>query len=272
MALLNKQISIIGCGWLGFPLAKELIKKGYKVKGTTTSEDKLKYLSNEHIEAYNLKITSEGLTGNIKESLLKSDVLVLNIPPGLRRNPNQDYVSQIKNIIPYIEESEIKKVLFVSSTSVYSDEEAFPEITEKTHPNPDTESGKQLLEVERLLQNHTYFNTTILRLSGLFGEERHPAKQLSGKTHLKNADAPVNLIHLKDAIQIIIEIIELNAFNEIFNASTTPHPSKQKYYTSICKSMDHPIPTYDLNQKSKGKIILSNKLEQVLKYRFQIKL
>ena len=269
---MNKHICIIGCGWLGFPLAKELIKKDFKVKGTTTSKDKLNLLKHEHIEAYNLIITSEGITGNIKESLLNSDVLVLNIPPGLRRNPNQDYVSQIKNIIPYIEESEIKKVLFVSSTSVYADEESFPNITENTLPNPDTESGKQLLEVERLLQKNTHFNTTILRLSGLFGGERHPAKQLSGKTHLKNAEAPINLIHLNDAIQIIIEIIEKDVFNETFNASTTPHPSKQKYYTSICKSMNLPIPTYDSNQKSKGKIILSNKLEHVLKYTFQIKL
>lgn len=269
---MNKQISIIGCGCLGFPLAKALIKKGFYIKGTTTSNDKLKLLTNEQIEAYNLKITSEGITGNIKESLLKSDVLILNIPPGLRKNPNQDYVSQIKNIIPYIEESEIKKVLFISSTSVYSDEESFPQITEKTQPNPDTESGKQLLEVENLLQNNTHFNTTILRLSGLFGEERHPARQLSGKTHLKNADAPVNLIHLKDTIQIIIEIIEKDVFNETFNASTTPHPSKQTYYTLICKSLNLPIPTYDLKDKSKGKIILSNKLEHVLKYTFQIKL
>lgn len=269
---MNKQISIIGCGWLGFPLAKELLKKGYKVKGTTTSNDKLKLLTNEHIEAFYLKITSEGITGNIHESLLKSEVLVLNIPPGLRSNPNQDYVSQIKNIIPYIEKSEIKNVLFVSSTSVYADEEFFPEITEKTKPNPDTESGKQLLEVENLLQSNTSFETTILRLSGLFGEERHPAKQLSGRAHLKNADAPVNLIHLKDAVQIIIEIIAKGVFNETFNASTTPHPSKQDYYTSICKTMNLSIPTYDLNQKSKGKIILSNKLEHLLKYTFQIKL
>lgn len=269
---MNKQISIIGCGWLGFPLAKALLKKGFYIKGTTTSNDKLTLLINEHIEAYTLKINSEGIIGNIEESLLKSDVLVLNIPPGLRKNPNQNYVSQIKNIIPYIEKSEIKKVLFVSSTSVYADEEFFPEITEKTQPNPDTESGKQLLEVENLLQNSKHFKTTILRFSGLFGEDRHPARQLSGKILLKNADAPVNLIHLKDAIQVIIEIIEKDIFNETFNASTIPHPSKQKYYSSICKSMNLPIPTYDLNQKSKGKIILSNKLEHVLNYSFQIKL
>ena len=272
MALLNKQISIIGCGWLGFPLAKELLKKGFKIKGTTTSKDKLELLLHNKIKAFHLNITPEGITGNIQECLFKSDILVLNIPPGIRRNPNQDYISQIKNIIPYIEESQIKKVLFVSSTSVYADEESFPKITEKTYPNPNTESGKQLFEVENLLQSNTHFDTTILRFSGLFGDERHPAKQLSGKTQLKNADAPINLIHLKDAIQIIIEIIEQDVFNETFNASTTPHPSKQVYYTSICESMNLQIPIYDLNQKSKGKIILSNKLEQVLNYTFQIKL
>jgi hypothetical protein len=36
--------------------------------------------------------------------------------------------------------------------------------------------------------------------------------------------------------------------------------------------MDLPLPSYDLSQKSKGKIILSNKLERFLNYEFQIKL
>jgi nucleoside-diphosphate-sugar epimerase len=269
---LNKQISIIGCGWLGLPLAKELIKKGFKVKGTTTSKDKLTFLLDEHIEAFYLEIASENIIGNIQDILSKSEVLVLNIPPGLRKNPKENYVAKIKTLIPYIEASQIEKVLLISSTSVYADEESFPEITEKTKPNPNTESGKQLLKAEELLQNNQHFKTTIVRFAGLFGNDRHPAKQLSGKTHLKNAEAPVNLIHLTDCIQIIVKIIEQDIFGETFNASTKPHPSKQNYYTSVCKSLNLPIPTYDLNQKSKGKIILSNKLERLLNYQFQIKL
>ncbi len=270
--LLNKHISIIGCGWLGFPLAKDLIKKGLKVIGTTTSKDKLAILFNEQIEAFYLIINSETISGNIQECLLKSDVLVLNIPPGLRKNPEQNYVALIKNLIPQIEASQIKKVLFISSTSVYADEESFPEITEETKPNPNTESGKQLLKVEELLQNNTHFKASILRFSGLFGDGRHPAKQLSGKTHLKNANAPVNLIHLTDAIQIIAKIIEQDDFGETFNASNSEHPSKQDYYTSVCESMNIAVPIYDLTQKSKGKIIRSNKLQDLLNYQFQIKL
>jgi nucleoside-diphosphate-sugar epimerase len=269
---LNRQISIIGCGWLGLPLAKALIKTGYEIKGTTTSKEKLYLLANEQIKAFYLKISSEGLTGNIQESLSESDVLVLNIPLGLQKNPEQNYVASIQNLIPNIEASPIKKVLFISSSSVYADEDPFPEITEKTKPNPNTESGKQLLQVEALLQNNLHFKTTVVRFAGLFGNDRHPAKQLSGKTDLKNPDAPVNLIHLTDAIAILLKIIEYDVFGETFNASTTPHPSKQEYYTSVCKSMDLPLPSYDLSKKSKGKIILSNKLERFLNYEFQIKL
>jgi nucleoside-diphosphate-sugar epimerase len=269
---LNKQISIVGCGWLGFPLAKTLIKKGFKIKGTTTTKDKLQLLLKEQIDAYYLKTTSEGFIGNVQESFSNSDVLILNIPPGLRKNPDQNYFAQIKNLIPYIEFSTIKKVLFISSTSVYADEATIPKISEKTMPDPDSESGKQLLQVEELLQKNSNFKTTILRFSGLIGEDRHPAKQLSGKIHLKNPKAPVNLIHLNDCIGIIVKIIEMDIFGETFNASTSPHHSKQSYYTSICKSMGLPIPSYDLDQKSKGKIILSQKLELQLNYKFQINL
>jgi len=269
---LNKRISIIGCGWLGFPLAQELVKKGFAIKGSTTSKDKLELLFKAQIEAFQLRITPEGVIGNIRECLSKSDVLVLNIPPGLRRNPDANYVGQIESLIPNIEASSIQKVIFVSSTSVYADEIGFPEITEQTKPNPTSESGKQLLIVEKMLQKNPNFECTVLRFAGLYGNDRHPAKQLSGKTKLQNGEAPVNLIHLTDCINIIFEIIRQDCFGETFNACTTPHPTKASYYVSLCKDMNLALPSYDLAQESKGKIINSHKLEQLLNYKFQIKL
>jgi len=40
-----QKVSILGCGWLGKPLAVFLISKGYLVKGSTTSDEKLKLLA-----------------------------------------------------------------------------------------------------------------------------------------------------------------------------------------------------------------------------------
>jgi nucleoside-diphosphate-sugar epimerase len=91
-------------------------------------------------------------------------------------------------------------VLFISSTSVYNDVDAF--VTEETIARPATESGKQLLETEQLLQSNINFKTTILRFGGLIGEDRHPVKFLAGRENLENPNAPINLIHQEDCIGI----------------------------------------------------------------------
>ncbi|MEZ7854793.1 MAG: SDR family NAD(P)-dependent oxidoreductase, partial [Cyclobacteriaceae bacterium] len=34
----NYCISILGCGWLGLPLARQLVQQGHQIKGSTTSQ------------------------------------------------------------------------------------------------------------------------------------------------------------------------------------------------------------------------------------------
>jgi biotin synthase len=54
------NISILGCGWLGFPTGLHLQKKGADVKGSTTSEEKLEKLKEAGLYAYNHNLdTSE---------------------------------------------------------------------------------------------------------------------------------------------------------------------------------------------------------------------
>lgn len=269
---MTNSISIIGCGWLGTPLAKELIEHSYTVKGSTTSIEKIDNLKAFGIDAFFVELTDKDVKGAIKASLSGCDILVLNIPPGLRKQPENDFVKQIQLLIPYIEKSSIKKVIFISSTSVYNDDESIPTITEESIPNPSSESGKQLLEAEKLLQSNPHFMTTVLRFGGLFGADRHPAKYLSGKSNIKNPNAPVNLIHLEDGIKIIQRIIQKNSWNETFNASTPSHPSKKDYYTSVCREMNLPLPDFDNKSPSIGKCIDSSKLVQLLNYEFQVKL
>lgn len=269
---MSKQISVIGCGWLGLPLAKQLVAANYKVKGSTTSSNKIPDLKSNGIDGFYVELTQDGIIGEIETCLSGSEILILNIPSGLRKHPEANFVKQVSLLVPYIEQSSIENVIFVSSTSVYKDEVSIPTITEDTIPHPDTKSGKQLLKVEKLLQANRHFSTTILRFSGLFGPNRHPATYLSGKMAVKNPDAPVNLIHLNDCIKIIIKILEKNVWNKIINASSQPNPSKKEYYTSVCKKLNLSIPSFTTHPISKGKLIDSKKLIQLLKYEFQVKL
>ncbi|SEM07182.1 Nucleoside-diphosphate-sugar epimerase [Aquimarina amphilecti] len=266
---MSKQISVLGTGWLGLPLAKALLKEEYIVKGASTTESKLDNLKTEGIDPYLLEIKEDGPKGDIRSFLEKSQILIINIPPGLRRNPESNFVAKINSLIPSIENSTIEKVIFISSTSIFADEEQFPLITSETTPNASTNAGKQLIEAEQLLQENQKLNTIILRFAGLFDSRRHPATMLSKRKNIKNPLAPVNLVHREDCIGIIKKIIKANKWNKTFNASYPDHPSKSEYYSMICKQMELPTPDYNFETTSKGKIIDSKKLQNDLKYSFK---
>ena len=260
------KISILGCGWLGFPLAKALLENGFSVKGSTTSTEKLLMLKNVGISPFLIELGEVAINGNVSEFLEGSQILILDIPPKLRGISTENLVAKIKNLIPFIEKSGIKKVVFVSSTSVYSDENLF--VTEETIANPDTESGKQLVACEQLLQSNFHFETTVLRFGGLIGEDRNPIRFLAGRTNIENPNAPINLIHQDDCIRIILKIIESNCWGETFNAVAPFHPSREAYYTQKVKEYNLEPPIFATSKSSVGKTILSDKLEKVLNYQF----
>ena len=262
-----KQISILGCGWLGLPLAKSVVKKGFSVKGSTTSLDRISILENSGIQAFQIEISESQIQGKINSFLENSEILIIDIPPKLRGNSKENFVAKIKNLIPFIEKSEIQKVLFVNSTSVYADVNIT--VTEATIPEPETESGKQLLETETLLQSNKNFKTTVIRFGGLIGENRHPIRFLAGRQNIENPEAPINLIHQTDCIGIIEKVIEQEYWNETFNAVAPYHPTRKTYYTQKALELNLPLPKFNEEKNSIGKTISSEKVQTVLNYKFQ---
>ncbi|MES2804752.1 MAG: SDR family NAD(P)-dependent oxidoreductase, partial [Bacteroidota bacterium] len=118
------KISILGCGWLGFPLAKALLKRDYLVNGSTTSTEKLAVLENAGIEPFLIALSENKTSGNVTGFLEDSKILIIDVPPKLRGSEAESFVSKIRNVIPFIEKSSIENVLFISSTSVYNDDDA----------------------------------------------------------------------------------------------------------------------------------------------------
>jgi nucleoside-diphosphate-sugar epimerase len=276
----NKKVnvSIFGCGWLGLPLAKSLLSKDYEVKGSTTSESKLEVLKNAGISPFQIQLEAHQIIGNIEDFLKETNILVIDIPPGLRKEISSSlemtFVNKIKNLIPFIEKSGIQKVVFVSSTSVYGDSFPIVEITEETKPNPDTESGKQLVIAETILQSNPHFKTTVIRFGGLLGDDRHPVKFLAGRTNVENPEAPVNMIQREDCIGIIEKVLDFARndnweWNQTFNAVAPQHPTRKDYYHKKAKNLNLSLPIFAENLESKGKIISSKKVETILGYSFQ---
>ncbi|RNC88315.1 MAG: hypothetical protein ED556_03785 [Winogradskyella sp.] len=268
----SQNIGVIGCGWLGLPLAKKLISSGHNIKGTSTSLEKLEVLKQHGITPYLIQLSETSVLGDITSFLENTDTLVVNIPPGIRKNPSKNHVAEIRQLLKHIDKSQANNILYISSTSVYSNKYPIETITEQTDLDATTNSGKQLIEIERLLKTNLNLNTTILRFSGLIDKNRHPGQFLSGRKNIPNGNAPINLIDKNDCIAIISELIKHDIWNEELNACYPYHPTKKNYYTNYCKDHNLKYPEFKTELFSKGKIIDSSKLAQLLDFEYKTSL
>ncbi|MHA6249200.1 SDR family oxidoreductase [Pontibacter sp. CAU 1760] len=260
-------ISIMGCGWLGLPLAEQLLRAGYTVKGSTTTPEKVALLQEKGINPYLLNLQEGALDEEQLQDFLETSILVLNIPPHLRSDGGKGYLKQLHVLLRAMASSPVNRVLFVSSTSVYPDlnrvvTEADSSITEAQQP------PHMLLQAEQLFQESDGWLTTILRFGGLVGENRKPGRFLAGKKHVPNGDAPVNLIHLEDCIQIMLRIIDQDKWGKVYHACADGHPLRKDFYAQAALVLGLTPPEFDDMQETKFKLINSQKLKEELSYAF----
>lgn len=238
---MNKTVAIAGMGWLGLPLAQHLKTLGFNIKGSVTNLDKATTLQKSGFDVYPVTISENGVHGSVDALLNNVTYLVVMIPPGLRRNTGSDYVLKMTHFLAEVEKSSVTNCIFISSTSVYGNAQGA--VTEKDLPQPENEAGRQLFQVEQLFFTSSC-QTSIVRFGGLFGGNRQPTRYLAGRENLSGAQAPVNLIHRKDCVQIISEIIKQQAFGHIFNAVHPEHPNKIDYYTQKAQELGLKAPHF----------------------------
>ncbi len=260
-----QTVAILGCGWLGLPLAKTMIANGMAVKGSTTSAGKLAAFKKDGIEPYLITLRENAVDGDITGFLDCADILIIDIPP--KAKSGEDFAGKMRTLIPHIETAGIAHVIFTSSISVYGANQGL--VTEDTVPQPETESGRQLLEAEKLLHGNSYFKTTVIRLGGLIGGGRHPVYHLAGGQNLPDPGAPVNLIHRKDCIGIIMAVIRESLWGELFNAVFPHHPTRKEYYTKKALEAGLPVPGFSEENFSAGKVVDAQKIKQGQGYIFR---
>lgn len=269
-----QTISILGCGWLGLPLARHLSEKGYRIHGSTTTHDKIALLEQSGIHAFRVRLDPE-VKGDRVAEFLGSDALIVDIPPGKAgREDPEHHPRQIQSLIGQLRESPVRWVIYVSSTSVYPSLNR--RVTEEDAASVEDEggeglrrSGEGLRRAEELLFQERAFDTTVLRLCGLYGPSRDIGRFLAGRSDVRDGDAPVNLIHLDDVVGIIDGLIENDLRGDVYNGCSDEHPTRRELYTLAAERMGLEPPRFRSEEKASWKIVDSEKLKVALAYRFR---
>jgi nucleoside-diphosphate-sugar epimerase len=256
-----QSVSILGCGWYGLALARHLVKKGYHVKGSTTSTNRFSEFEDQGIIPF--KAIFEADAELYDPEFLRCHSLIISIPPKRSAGEVDSYAPKVARIRAAVIKANVKKVIFVSSTSVYGDHNQH--VDEGTEPNPDTASGKAVLQAEHILQDQSDFQLTILRFGGLFGPGRDPARFFSGKKAIPNGRAPVNMLHLDDCIGVTEAVIEKDAFGHMFNVCSDSHPEKKDFYTRAAQTSGMEPPEF-IPERKDWKIVSSVNMKNILNY------
>lgn len=256
------QVSIIGCGWLGLPLGSSLASKGYTVKGSTTHSEKLPHLKKAGITPYLFELVPMP-AGKEFNRLFQTDLLFVNIPPGRKRNRPEFYEEQIKYLSYLINQHQVPRVIFVSSTSYYPNTNDW--VDTQTPYDFTNGSSRAVVQAEKQVAKINA-ELLILRCGGLMGGERIPGRWFSGK-ETSGATTPVNYIHRDDVIHVVETLISQKTWDQpIMNLVCPEHPSRQLVHKAMAKKYNFAPPVWQAPELTAHKLVKSDFNDFKLKY------
>ncbi|MGV3557618.1 SDR family oxidoreductase [Larkinella arboricola] len=262
-----ETVSILGCGWLGFPLAERLLDSGYVVKGSTTSKEKLPIFWKRGIKPYELRLTPTP-EGDDLADFLDTDALIINIPPKAGQQGDVFHPQQIRAVADALRQTgaKIPYILYVSSTSIYPDLNRV--VVEDDVMTPDQSLSPAFVEAEQTVLGLGH--STVLRFGGLLGYNRIPGRYVAGKQGLTTGSVPVNYIHRDDGIQIITAFLNNPQLGQIFNVVAPEHPTREAVYRQNCADFGYETPTFaEPSEPAPYKIVSPEKLIKTIGYPFQ---
>lgn len=194
------RVLIAGCGDLGCRLGVNLVQKGHEVFGIRRDSSKISD-SIQPIEA--------DLFGQLPELPSQLDYVFYIVSAKSYNDVAyyKAYVMGLKHLIEALKGQPIKRLFFISSSSVFSQSEG-EHVTEESPAEGKNFSSRRLLEGEGLALNAP-FPGTVIRFGGIYGPGRTYLIDLvlQGKAHCME-DVYSNRIHSEDCVGILEHLME----------------------------------------------------------------
>lgn len=230
---------IVGCGYIGLPLALRLQREGDEIAAWVHSPSSAKALGKHHFQ----KI----IAGNVADDSLWKDldaydrvVHCASSGGGKAETYREVFLEGVRRMVQYQPQA---RRLLVSSTSVYGQNRG-EIVTEESAAEPATETGKILRETEEVVLGA---GSIVVRSSGIYGPQRGVlfAKLRRGEAVIEGDGARwINQIHRDDLVSAIAFLLERGEPGRIYNASDDAPVTHLDYYAWCSQFLGVPLPPH----------------------------
>jgi nucleoside-diphosphate-sugar epimerase len=250
---------IVGCGYVGLPLAKELVRLGHEVFGLRRNP-----VAEGGWEAAGIRPLIADITRPDEPVGLPDgfDWVVNCVASrgGDVEEYRRIYLQGTRHLLDWLSAKPPQKFVYTSSTSVYGQTDG-SWVKETSPTEPLSKTARVLLETEESLLGqsgsrvspqggtgcspHQSMPVVILRVAGIYGPERgHGFKQfLKNEARLEGDGSRfLNMIHRDDVIGCVIAALKNGRAGEVYNVVDDEPVSQMNFFQWLAEELGKELP------------------------------
>jgi nucleoside-diphosphate-sugar epimerase len=231
---------IIGCGYIGLPLALRLQQQGHDVIGWVHSPASAASLAEY---SFHRIVTGSVADRKAWDAVGENIDLVIHCASSGRGGAAAYDEVFFQGARMMGERQPCARKLFVSSTSVYGQTQG-EVATEESPAEPLTATGRILREAEQAALSS---GTTVVRSAGIYGPGRGVLfeKFRRGEAIIEGDGLRwMNQIHQRDLVAALAHLIDAGAPGEIYNAADDTPVTTRDYYAWCSEFLHQPMPPH----------------------------
>jgi nucleoside-diphosphate-sugar epimerase len=271
------RILIVGCGYVGLPLGRELVQQNHEVFGLRRGAD-----TDAGLKAAGLQPLVGDITQPAELARLPSSydwvVNCVSSSGGSAEDYRAVYLQGTRNLLGWLSTTPPTKFVYTSSTSVYGQTDG--SWVEETSPTePEAETAKVLVETEKVLfeaAQERNFPAEVLRVAGIYGPgRRYWLKQfLKGEARIEGkGERLLNMIHRDDVAGAIMAALQHGQPGQIYNAVDDDPVTQLALFQWLSAKLGRELPPFvaqSLRERgTTNKRVSNRKLKDELGYRLK---
>jgi nucleoside-diphosphate-sugar epimerase len=243
------RVLIIGCGYIGLALARELLRLGSQVTGLRRTPGPPAGSEAGGIEGLEWWAADVTRPETLPAITRPFDGVVQCAASGGGgvEDYRRTYLEGTRNALAWLAASPPRKFIYTSSTGVYGQSDGSA-VDETSPTEPASPTADILIATEQLLvaaARERGFPAVILRLAGIYGPGRgYWLRQfLAGEARLEgDGQRWLNMIHQEDVVGAVLAALDRGAPGRIYNVTDDEPVTQRTVLEWLARRLNRPLP------------------------------